>query len=282
MILAWTRQPSSSHDTQFPALPRAVNQYDDDADDGCEGEESIFFLFLQGILSVFSLILVGFITFLLVQENFLQHPGTLSPDKSSDMVSVAVIFCLAMLMGGLGFNQLCDLMSTLEDRAASSRYSKKEPSQQVEYNNRKKTIRFEEGTNFTTRQRSKRVRRKSRRRSSELSEEEIRASARLELFLQVVEQKIIEASTKEVARRRRSQDVVESKEEDFCIDSCCVDDDVLVDFKPTLNLPLPTSADSAGLDNDSTAAEAADHPACDGRRPGGLIRQLFFNRAGLE
>ena len=233
VFLSWTRQPSSTPAPPPPSHGASVEH--DYTDDGCEEDESILFLFLQGILSVFSLVLVGFITFVLVQENVLQPPGTMSSESSSDMVSASLICGMAVFMGVLGYNQLCDLIATLQDRAAAASYRKGESLTPFKLH-QQKTIRFAEGTKFKRGQRPKR--RTRRRRSSDLSEEEIRASARFELFLHIMEQKIIEASTKEVSRRKRARDSSEALEEDDqAVDSCCVDDNLTIDFVPNPNLP---------------------------------------------
>ena len=234
VFLSWTRQPSSTP-TPPPPSPGAGNEHDY-IDDGCEEDESILFLLLQGILSVFSLVLVGFITFVLVQENVLQPPGSISSESSSDMVSASLICCMALFMGVLGYNQLCDLIATLQDRATAANYRKNESLIPIKHN-QQKTIRFAEGTRFKRGQRPKR--RTRRRRSSDLSEEEIRASARFELFLHIMEQKIIEASTKEVSRRKSARDSskVIQEDDDQDVDSCCVDDQLTIEFEPNPNLP---------------------------------------------
>jgi hypothetical protein len=205
-------------------------------------EESLWFLFLQGIISSLSLIFVGCITYALVQEPpRSDHPSEEQYPPSTTNATLLPLF-IVIFMGGLGLHQLWDLVtalqnlhhqSSLSSSSSSSSFSqwKTKNHSRRGHNKSTKSLRFMEGTKFTRGCRPRRIQRSptipdveekdedgSRANSdttteylldtavssatkedeeenaSHLRSAEIRASARLELFLRIMKAKM-EASS---------------------------------------------------------------------------------------
>jgi hypothetical protein len=185
-------------------------------------EESLWFLFLQGILSILSLIFVGCITYVLVQEprnNQLEE----YPSTNAALLPIFIV----IFMGGLGLHQLWDLVAALQNLHQSSLLSSSFSQWKKNHsrgNESTKSLRFMEGTKFTRGPRPRRIQSNPTPDVEEKEEEhvsmassasneypldapvssatreekeedpslqaEIRASARLELFLRIMKAKM--------------------------------------------------------------------------------------------
>jgi NADH:ubiquinone oxidoreductase subunit 5 (subunit L)/multisubunit Na+/H+ antiporter MnhA subunit len=88
-------------------------------------EESLWFLFLQGILSILSLIFVGCITYVLVVQEPPRNNYHHSEEEYHPSTTNATLLPLfiVIFMGGLGLHQLWDLVTALQNLQRQSSWS---------------------------------------------------------------------------------------------------------------------------------------------------------------